>query len=183
MSTRSIIWTIVVVVIIVVLGWLLFSYGGTHLPGTSSDTATSTVATSTATGGTSAGTQATTLHSVMTQGGNYTCTIETITNGSDTTGTIYGANGDTRLDLTVAQSGGTTVTHIIRSGGTSYTWVDGQTVGVKAAITPTSPTVEEPGQGGFIAVNDNTNISSMCHPWIPDASQFVPPAGITFEAQ
>lgn len=177
MSQRAIIWTIVVVIVIIAGGWYFLSYDNVGSPSSTADMATTTVATST----TTTTTQATTLKALTAQGGNYTCTIDTITSGGETTGTVEGAGGKTRLDLIVAQNGENTTMHIIRNGTTSYTWVDGQQTGTEATITPTTPIT--PASGGVISVNDTSNVSSTCHPWIPDASQFVPPAGITFSAQ
>ncbi len=179
MSSRSIILTLVVLIIIVAGGWYVISYGNSGYPSSGSDMATTTTTSTTTTP--SSGTQATTLRALTAQGGNYTCSIDTITSNGETTGTVYGAGGKTRLEFIVAQNGLNITTHIIRSGTISYTWVDGQQVGIKSTITPTSPIT--PGQGGVISVSDTSNVSSTCHPWIPDASQFVPPKGITFRAQ
>ena len=180
MSQRAIIWTVVVVIIVIVGGWYLLSNGSLGSMSSGSTMATSTAATSTADTTTST-TQATTLKALTAQGGNYTCTIDTITSGGETTGTVEGAGGKTRLDLMVTQNSVNTTMHIIHNGTISYTWVDGQQTGTKATITPTTPVT--PAQGGVISVSDTSNVSSTCHPWLPDASAFVPPTGITFVAQ
>jgi hypothetical protein len=76
-------------------------------------------------------------------------------------------------------NGQSTTIHTIRTGTTAYTWVDGQSVGTEAAITSSSAIVPQPA-GGVVAVSDSAQMSSECHPWSPDASEFVLPSGITF---
>ena len=142
----------------------------TYAPATTQTTTTTT-------------TTATTLRAVATKGGNYTCTLTSISTGSQTRGTLYAAAGETRLDFVSKNSQDVdTTVHIIRNGTYSYTWVDGQTSGIKAAITATSPIVPQQPEGGNIIVTDTTQLASDCYPWLPDPTQFVPPAGITFTA-
>ena len=179
MTNKNIIIGVVVVLILAAGAWYWMSTSSTT-SGTPSTTASST-ATNTATnqGTTIAGTG--TLRTLVTQGGNYTCTVNTVaaTGGGQTMGTIYSAGGKTRLDFQITNGGQTFTTHTIRSGSTAYTWVDGQTKGTKTAITASSAIIPQP-TGGVIAVNDNAQVSSECHPWSPLASEFVVPAGITF---
>jgi len=175
----------VVVVLLIIAGvW----YWTSTMPqsGSPSETASSTqeVASSTTAGsgtGTTDGTQQS-LGKVLSQGGNFTCTVESISAGQHSTGTVYGSAGKTRLDFTVDVNGTTVNTHIIRSGGYAYTWVDGQSTGTKVAIS-TNTTAPQPGQGGYVNVDNNTNVSSLCHPWSPDTTLFVPPKGISFIAR
>jgi len=123
------------------------------------------------------------LRTITAQGGNYTCTIDNSTADGVVSGTIYGSGGQTRLDFSVRNNDGTTVmTHVIRSGGYSYTWVDGQTTGTKAAVTSSTPIISQP-QGGVISVTDTSSFDSECHPWSPDVSEFTPPTGISFVLQ
>jgi hypothetical protein len=181
MSQRSIIATIVVIIILIAGAWYFLSYTS-GAPASTSTTATTTVATTTDTGSDTSGTPTqTTLGTIVAQGGNYTCSIQTTQNGAQTTGTIYGSGGKTRLDFVISENGVDTTTHVIRTGSTSYTWVDGQQTGTKSAITPTSPIIQP--NGGVISVTDTSTLSSSCHPWVPDSTQFVPPAGISFSAQ
>ena len=180
MSRNSII-AAVVIVIIALGAW----YWAATTPGMQGGPEASTTpqsASSTTSGAGTAGTSSgTTLGAVLSQGGNYTCTIESITSDQHSVGTVFGSGGKTRLDLSVQSNGTTVMTHIIRSGGYSYTWVDGQTTGIKASAS-TATGSQQPGQGGYIEVNDQSNVSSTCHAWSPDQTQFTPPAGITFIA-
>ncbi|HWB34110.1 MAG TPA: hypothetical protein VG753_02215, partial [Candidatus Paceibacterota bacterium] len=178
---RNIIIAVIVIIIVVLGGWWLLSNQGGAGTGTG-EQATSTMSTTTSqTGGTGSAGSSTTLKAVTAQGGNYTCSLYTMTTAGQTRGTIYGSGGKTRLDLTYQSNDGTSVvTHIIRNGTTSYTWVDGQTMGFKSAITASSPVVSQP-QGGVIS--DDSSVSSDCRPWVPDATQFTPPTAISFVAQ
>jgi hypothetical protein len=188
MTFKNIAILAIVVLVIVFGGWYVLSHqssSGTPVTqGSGSDTSDSSGTNSgSQTGGTSTSSgSASSLRSVISRGGNYTCTLTVYGNSGQTTGTVYSsANPNkTRMDLNVIASSGTRVTtHIIRSGGYSYTWVDGQTVGQKAAITSSSPIVPQPS-GNYNTVTDDANISSDCHPWAPVASEFVAPSSITF---
>ena len=100
-----------------------------------------------------------TLSTLLSRAGNYTCTLDTIAeDGSKTSGTIY----------------------VIRDGAVSYSWYDGQTTGIKKAITPTSPVAVAQPKGMVIMINGEAQIESECIPWIPKMSAFTPPQGITF---
>ncbi len=181
MSQREKIIIGVLVVLVLVAGaWYLFTPSASPTANTAGSVASST---NTANGAPTATTaKATTLHALTTQGGNYTCTVDTSTGDSKTSGTVYAAGGKTRLNFVSTDShGNDTTIHIIRANGYSYTWVNGQTSGVKAAITASGAIVKQP-QGGVIAVTDTTQFSSNCHPWVPDAAEFVTPTGVIFKA-
>ncbi|HVV39290.1 MAG TPA: hypothetical protein VHD31_03105 [Candidatus Paceibacterota bacterium] len=171
----------VIVILILALGAWWFWGSSSMNSSDTSNTASSTDVT-TGTNGTNGQTQTTsgtgTFRTLVTQGGNYTCTVMTTpTESSRTTGTIYSAGGKTRLDLKITTNGTDVTMHTIRSGGTAYTWVDGQTKGTKSTITASSAIVPQPTGA---TISDDSEISSDCHPWSPVASQFVVPAGITF---
>lgn len=174
------IWIGIAVVVIVGLGlWYVLAMP----PAAPATNTQDQSATTTAQGGTTStggSTTTTSLRAATTQGGNYTCTLETTSSGQHTLGTLYGAGGKTRVDLSLQNNGTTVTMHIIRSNGYSYTWVDGQSVGTKMAITGASPIVAQPS-GGVISVTDEAIVASECHPWLTDASVFVAPKGITFK--
>lgn len=172
MNSQHIVIAVVVLAVVALLGWYLMS-GSPAASDTENDTAAEETANAQ---------NPTSIRAALAKGGNYTCSIETQSETGRTTGTIYGSAGKTRLDLKTQRSDGATVTvHIIRNVGTAYTWVDGQTVGSKTSITPTSAVVPQP-TGGVISVTDDSSISSDCHAWLPDQGQFTPPKEITFTA-
>jgi hypothetical protein len=124
------------------------------------------------------------LRKVVTQGGNYTCSVFSLIPTGKATGTIFSAGGKTRLDFSLDKADGSALTtHIIRTQSISYTWVDGQNVGTKSTVTPSSPIIAQPQGGVSTSFTDATNLSSECHPWFPDAKQFTPPMTITFIAK
>ncbi len=177
MTTRNTVLAVIVVLIILAGGW--YWYASAYPNGMTADTS-DTASTTDQTGATHS---ATTLRTLASQGGNYTCSLVTTADSGKTTGTIFAAGGKTRLDFQIALADGTTVTsHTIRSGTTAYNWVDGQQVGSKSTITASSSIIPQP-TGGSSTVNDEVQVDSDCHPWSPDASQFVPPTGITFVAK
>jgi len=183
MTNRNII--IGVIVVLVVIGgiwyWVSSSNGVNSTP--SQTASTTTTGTASATGSTQTAPGTGTLRTLVTQGGNYTCTLtQTATSGAQTTGSIFGAGGQTRLDFKISTNGTDFTMHTIRTGATAYTWIDGQQTGTKTAITASGPIVT-PASGGVIAINDDTQVTSECHPWSPVASDFVPPTGITFIAK
>ena len=173
MASKNII--IGVVAVLVVAGGIWYWVSSSGTAGTPSSTASSTAT------GTQPAAQTTTLRALATQGGNYTCTVSTIADNGQTTGSVFTAGGKTRLDFKITLNGTDTTMHTIRTGTTAYTWVEGQSAGTKSTITTSSSIVPQP-QGGVIAVNDNVQVASDCHPWSPDATKFVPPTGITFAA-
>ncbi len=188
---KNLIIGLVVVIVIALGAWYVLSQGsGTATP-TGAPTTSTTTTSSAATSGAVAdettppvGKGSGSLQSVLSRGGNYTCTFTTIStaagSGSKSSGTIYVSAGKTRGDFSATtNTGATTMVHIIRSGSTSYTWVAGQPTGSKAAITPTSPTITNPS-GGSITQDQFANVSWDCHAWLPDVTQFVPPPSIKF---
>jgi hypothetical protein len=171
---------IIAVVVVIVLGGAWYLYGGTVNPvsapsGDTTQTQDKVVTLSNAS-------SANDLQTLMTQGGNFTCSLTALTSGSNTSGTIYASAKNMRLDFSVSQNGTTVTTHTIRNGQTAYIWVDGQTTGTKANVPSTATLIPQP-QGGTVSVNRDSNIASDCHPWVPDATQFEPPASIHFVAQ
>lgn len=167
----------IVVVIVVLGGWYLWSQNP-GAQGPTTDTTGTQADTTTPSKGTGS------LASVFSRGGNYTCTFETVSTaagtGSNSSGTIYVASGKTRGDFSAsAGSSVTTMVHIIRDGSMSYTWVSGQSTGFKTPITPTSSIVPNPSGAGFTE-DQLATVTWDCHAWLPDATQFVPPTSVTF---
>ena len=182
MTTKNIVIAVIIIIVLVLIGWFIWGNGSSMWMAGSNAT-TTPVAQTTTTTGTQASSGFKSINDVVAQGGNYQCTIDITDSGNHTTGTVYGTAGKTRLDLTVVAENGTSViTHIIRSGTTSYTWVDGQQTGVKSTFSQGSSVVPQPN-GGFSTSTASTQFSSNCYPNVPTASNFVPPTGISFIAR
>jgi hypothetical protein len=181
MSKQTIIIGIIVLLVIVLGGWYLFTQG----PGTPGPASTATTTQSAETGAaTPVGTGTGPLKSILSRGGNYTCTFGTVSTaagtGSNSSGTLYVAAGQSRGEFSVTSNTGTvTLVHVIRSGGMSYTWIEGQPTGIKTPINATTATRINPSGAGF-SEDQFASVSWDCHPWVPDPKQFVPPTLITF---
>ena len=184
MNTKNIVIAVVVIIVLAVIGWYIWgNQSGAWMSG-STASSTPVAQTTGSTSGTQASSGFKSINDGVAQGGNYQCTISIIDSGSRTTGTIYGTAGKTRVDLTLAASNGTNViTHIIRSGTTSYTWVDGQQTGVKSTFVQGSAVVPQPNGGVSTTTSTGAQFSSNCYPNVPDQSNFTPPAGISFIAR
>lgn len=183
MSKENMIIGAIIIAIVLTGGAWYFLTRGPSTPGTETATATTTESAA-VTGTAPAGKGTGPLQNVFSRGGNYTCTFGTVNTAaaaaSQSSGTLYVAGGKTRGDFSVLASTGTrTTVHIIRSGGTNYTWVDGQTTGTKTAITATTATRINPSGAGF-SEDQFATVSWDCHPWLTDSSQFVPPTSIAF---
>ncbi|OHA20736.1 MAG: hypothetical protein A2849_01630 [Candidatus Taylorbacteria bacterium RIFCSPHIGHO2_01_FULL_51_15] len=123
------------------------------------------------------------LQSVFSRSGNYTCSFtmsNPATPGDSFSGTVFGTGSQTRADFRVQVSSGTVIeSHMIRTGGYTYTWVDGNVKGTKSTAPPTNiPAVTT---GGYIA--NNGTASWDCHPWVPESAKFTLPNGISFVGQ
>ena len=184
MTTRNIVIAVIVVIVLVVIGWFIWGNGSSSwMMGSTASTTPAAQTTTDTTGGSTSTAGFKSLNDVVAQGGNYQCTIDIIDSGSRTTGTVYGTAGKTRLDLTIVAADGTNViTHIIRTGTTSYTWVDGQQTGVKASFSQGTSIVPQPS-GGVATASTTGQFSSNCYPNVPNAANFVPPTGISFVAR
>jgi hypothetical protein len=147
----------VAVLVIIGLGiWFALAGGMVgQSPGTEASSTTE-AATTTNTGSSTGSQSGTTLRSIVSQSGNFTCTVNAVQSSGQTTGTIYGASGKVRLDFTAPSQNGSLVTHIIRSGGYSYIWVDGQSTGIKTAVKADDSIT--PASGGN--VSDDSKVSS-----------------------
>lgn len=178
---RNVIIGAVVVVLLALGAWFVFSQGNTatNTENNQEETGENTSGNNTSTSG-SPTRGSGSLSQVFTQGGNYTCTLNATRDGLTTTGTVYATGNKTRVDFRVQLPDTTAIqTHIIRDGSFSYTWTDGQTTGVKSRITSSGAVDEQPQGAGSMADVDGT-YDWECRPWIPQTSQFVPPTEITF---
>jgi hypothetical protein len=178
MNRNIVIGVVIVILLVLGLWWYLSSTSmSSSTSETNNNAATSSENSSSGTTGTTAGSKST-LGAVLAHGGNYTCTISSTSSTGNATGVIYAAGSKTRVDFNATSQDGTSVqTHVIRDGTWSYTWVDGMTTGTKTAMTTSAPRNPQPSGG---VISEDSSVSSDCHPWVPDATQFVPPKGITF---
>lgn len=103
------------------------------------------------------------------------CTAGTKTNGVESVGTVYVANGNMRGDFSSTVNGRTVDSHMIATADTVYTWSSGMPQGVKMP-KPTSTGATGSSQG----FDPNAEVNYSCRSWTADASKFNPPSDIKF---
>ncbi|MES2014333.1 MAG: hypothetical protein V4437_00770 [Patescibacteria group bacterium] len=188
MKKTHIIIGVIILALLAVGAWYLFSSKGSPAGTPTTNTgAESSVTGDTASNVTPAATPVKgtgTLKSAFTQGGNYTCTLSTLaSNNGQTSGVIYASGAKTRVDFQSKTAAGVvSEVHIIRDGTYSYTWIAGQTTGIKTQITSSSSIVPHQPSGSGFSLDDTSSINWDCHPWLTNKTQFVPPTNITFVA-
>lgn len=119
------------------------------------------------------GQQSKTLRQLLAGGIAQKCTFSS----EGTQGTVYVSGGKMRGDIQTTSDDGTTQSHMIVDGMTSYMWMDGQTTGFKTSWEASSPGPAGAGQTG---IDPNKNVDYNCGPWVADASMMAMPAGVTF---
>jgi len=120
------------------------------------------------------------------------CTYNLTTDKATQEGTVYTANGQTRMDITMAFSAEgretTTASHIITTGQYQYLWGDASPKGTKIKMTPEDvekmknqaqdqSDVANRSQG----IDWNQKMDFSCQPWQADQSVFQPPSTVQFE--
>lgn len=106
------------------------------------------------------------------------CEVKFSQDNAQSQGTVYVGGGKMRNDSTATVEGKTVVSHMILDGNTIYTWMDGQTTGLKMQATPTEAEKSQAGQQK--PVNLEQKVDYTCEGWSVDTSLFTPPANITF---
>ena len=170
-------WYIIGAIIVIGIIWYAVSMSSAGPVADTYGTATSTQTTTTTTGSTTTVTHPSDLSALLASAGPQTCTFATSATGSSVQGTIYVANGKLRGDITTTTGNKITYAHTIMSTTEVYTWIDGQTVGVKSARTGTSNTIV-----GTITMSSLPNFS--CTNTVTanaDFTKFNLPTGITFQ--
>lgn len=120
--------------------------------------------------------QSTSLKGLLAMGGSQKCTFTNSTANSESSGTVYVANGQMRGDFTSTSQGKVFQSHMIVKDATSYMWSDAMPQGIKMSFDSMSSNSSQ--QSG---VDPNAQSSYSCSAWSADASLFVTPAGITFQ--
>lgn len=109
------------------------------------------------------------------------CAVVDKINNVNISGMTYLSNGKMRGDYTSIVSGKAMMTHMIIDGQTNYTWIDGQTDGLKMMMDPKTLEVKEttaPRQQQPVDVNKM--IDYKCSPWTADPTLFTPPKDVQF---
>jgi hypothetical protein len=181
---------IVVILVLIGLGWYFWGDTTTGVPfGSSTSTpsgqnststpsqntnATSTTATTTGTGS---------VRSLLTRGGNYTCSFESADPAQRVSGTAFVEGNKMRATVRSQQSGSDRVveSNFIRTGTQIYAWTTGSTQGVRTTVSANAP-LSLPSSGGISLDENGLNINWNCRPWIPKQEEFTIPTNVNFVA-
>lgn len=122
-----------------------------------------------------AGTQMS-LKDLLTEGGSQKCAFSSVTDDSESSGTVYVADGQMRGDFTSAAGGQSVMSHLLVTDNTSYVWTDNYPQGMMMSFDAMTAGQE----GGQSAVDPNALADYSCEPWAADAGIFVLPDGVDF---
>jgi len=122
------------------------------------------------------------IEDLLAEGEAYRCTFAYESDLADSTGVVYVSDGKLKGDFEtdVEVLGGKVLTHLIRDGGTVYTWIDGTNVGVKAPATISRSDVSTGKSGQFSFDPLEQQLNYDCQEWDPDPGMFILPAEIKF---
>lgn len=120
--------------------------------------------------------ETTSLSSIVSAGGSYTCTMHSSIGGADTDGTFYIANKKMRGDFssTIKGMSASIQSHMISDGAYVYSWSDMIAQGFKAKVVTT------PANDSSKGFDYNQQFNYDCKAWVSDESKFTVPTTITF---
>ncbi|MEK7514419.1 MAG: hypothetical protein AAB587_01185 [Patescibacteria group bacterium] len=116
------------------------------------------------------------MKDLMVSGIAQKCTVDFTTDSSQSSGTVYVANGKTRTDFDTTASGVSVKNHMIVDGVTSYVWTSLSNQGMKIVVDTSVSKTSMSNRG----LDYNQALGYQCSPWTVDASMFVLPKGVTF---
>ena len=164
MNNKLLLYGIGAVVIIgVIIGF--FAMQKTGNPDTDKQTATNN------TGG-----QKMSMKALLGVGKTQKCTFSNSADISNSSGTVYIANGKMRGDFTSTTDGKTFESHMIIMDNTSYLWGDGMPQGIKMSFDD----IQKPDADQKQSIDINQEVAYSCESWSSDAGTIALPADITF---
>lgn len=178
MNKNTIIYIVAAIIIIGGIAAFTMSRSGQPAPGGSTATQSENQQTARESGSGLA-TGKVSMKDLLISGKSQKCTFTQTASGSQSSGTVYIADGKIRGDFESAASaaGGTNMqSHMITDGNTSYVWTSGMSQGFKMSTVQSAPS----GSAQKQAVDYNQALDYACAPWNPDQSMFMLPQGITF---
>jgi hypothetical protein len=104
------------------------------------------------------------------------CTFRDTSTVGVSEGTVFVAGGRMRGDFATVSNGQTVQAHLVVAGETSYTWVDGQSTGVKFSLNAAGDGSSQPASG----VDVDKPVDYRCEPWAVDQTVFSLPSGVEF---
>lgn len=118
-----------------------------------------------------------TAEELLSRGQNVTCTYAFSGGDSETTGTVFVADGKLRSDSRTVAGGDTYLSHVIIRDGKANMWTDGMTMGFTSSISGAV------SSGSSDQAPDlNSKLDYTCVPWTADESKFELPASVNFQA-
>src|SRR5690606_18080447 len=117
-----------------------------------------------------------TLAELLALGGNYECSVSMNAGEVTSSGTVYISGSDIRGDFTSEVMDQSVESHMIQTGGYTYTWTNLMPQGMKL------PVVEGEAQGDTSAsgFDASADVSYDCRAWTANSQVFVLPTSVTF---
>lgn len=112
------------------------------------------------------------------RGGTYTCTFDSASAVSASTGVVYVSGTDVRGDFTSQTAAGTVVSSMLKKSDMVYVWGAGMPQGIKMQATMMEQGAGAPMQNDV--VDARKAYSWECSPTAGDPSVFAVPTNITF---
>lgn len=159
---KNLIYAVIGLVVVGIAGVYLLTAGN---PGGSDDTVAASGAT---------------LKSLLARSGSYRCTVSQEVAGSETSGTVYVANGQVRGDFVSTTNGEVAATHLIIADNTVYTWLDNVPIGFKG---PIDQSTDQSTKGTDISASVdlvNQALGFDCQAQTVPAEQFALPTNVQF---
>lgn len=120
------------------------------------------------------------MRDIMSMGGSQKCTITLNRDNVSSDGTIYVSGGKMRADMSAMVNGKTMQTHLIVKDGTTYSWVDGSTMGFKVAANEKATENSSGKSNATHAPDLNQQVTYNCAAWTAVESLFNLPSGVNF---
>jgi Flp pilus assembly protein CpaB len=168
MKSNSLIYIIIAVIVVGAIAYFAMQGdGGPSVQNTNENTEAVTEAE-----------QGMSMRDLVARGESVECTFNHTTDVSQSSGTVYVADGKVRgnFDVNATEVGQTFTAYMIADGGMSYVWSSMLPQGFMVPIAETSAEVGSEADG----IDYNQKLDYSCEPWATDESFFVPPSTVTF---
>lgn len=122
------------------------------------------------------------MKNLVAAGVSQKCTFNESNDISQSSGTVYIANGKMRGDFDSMAQGIAVKSHMIVDGEYSYVWTPDTNQGFKMSITAGESTGASGSSvtQGQQTVDYNQELAYSCEPWTADSSRFSLPSGVVF---
>lgn len=118
-----------------------------------------------------------TIKSLVAAGKTQQCTFSSKEDATQSSGTMFFANGKMRGDFNTTTENVKVASHMIYDGSTSHFWTDGSTTGFKMTLDENAKADANTQSQGL---DPNKNFEFDCKSWSADNSKFDLPSGVQF---